>query len=245
MTVIIPARYASTRFPGKPLALLNGKPIVQHVFERAAEAVGVNKVFVATDSSKIYETVTGFGGNAIMTSESCANGTERCREAYINASLTDPIVINVQGDEPLITPEQILSLARLLENRENDIATLVRKPEEGDDVFDPSIVKVVTSLTGRALYFSRSPIPFVRDVDKDQWMEKAQYLLHVGMYGFQAEVLQKIALLPPSPLELAEKLEQLRWLQNGYSIATALTQHRSVGIDTPEDLVQAQRVLSK
>lgn len=237
--VIIPARYASTRFPGKPLKLLAGRPVVQHVYERAALAVGAGNVMVATDDERIARAVRGFGGRAVMTSATCANGTERCREAYLASGSDADVVVNVQGDEPLVDPRQITDLVNATAAEGVDIATLVRRPQPDEYVDDPSLPKVVTDLDGNALYFSRSAIPHYRDGGA----QPGDYLVHVGMYGFRAPALLRVAQLPPSPLEQAEKLEQLRWLQHGLRIRTALTTTRTVGIDTPDDLKKAEEIL--
>lgn len=237
--VIIPARYASTRFPGKPLKMLAGKPVIEHVYERAVRAVGAGRVLVATDDERIRRAVEDFGGTAVMTSEQCANGTERCREAYLKCGRTAAVVVNVQGDEPLVDPTQIRALAEATAQQGVDIATLVRRPEADEDVADPSLPKVVTDLEDNALYFSRMPIPCHRDGDR------SGHLVHVGMYGFRSGVLCQVALLPPSPLEQAEKLEQLRWLQNGRRIRTVMTAVRTVGIDTPQDLARAEQLLAR
>lgn len=235
---IIPARYASTRFPGKPLACLYGKPVIQHVYERAIQALGDGNVFVATDSEQILNAVAKFGGTAIITSESCANGTERVREAYGKCGIQADAVINIQGDEPMIDPRQITTLAQLLTRPNTQIATLVRRILADEDATDPALVKAVTALDGTALYFSRAAIPFYRDGGD------GARLAHVGMYGFKTDVLLALASLTPTPLEQAEKLEQLRWLQHGYRIVTAMTDIRTVGIDTPQDLEQAEKLMA-
>lgn len=244
---IIPARYASTRFPGKPLALIGGKPMIQRVVEQASKAL--DRVIVATDDKRIADTVESFGGEAVMTSTEHRSGTDRCREAYINSGSDATVVINIQGDEPFIDPRQINSLADCFRrDPECRLATLVRRfdPALGwDALFNPNTPKVVLDDNGNALMFSRSIIPYVRNYPWQEWIDKATFHTHVGMYGYRADTLAEITRLPQSSLELAESLEQLRWLQAGYKIATALTDIPTVGIDTPEDLERACALLNQ
>jgi len=239
---IIPARYKSTRFPGKPLALISGKPMIQWVYENVAKAV--KEVWVATDDPRIFDTVKLFGGNAIETLASHQSGTDRCAEAArtLKGTLNFEVVINIQGDEPFIQPEQI-ELLKSCFSTPTDIATLIKKIDSSDDIFNPNRPKVVIDNKQNALYFSRSPIPFIRGTENENWKEKHTFWAHVGMYAYRTDVLQKIALLEPGILEQAESLEQLRWLENGFSIKTAETKHQSVGIDTPEDLKLALQLL--
>lgn len=236
--ILIPARYASTRFPGKPLAEIGGKPMIQHVVEKAL-AVSPH-VYVATDDSRIYDTVQGFGGRAILTSVAHKSGTDRCFEAYqkVVAGGSDDfeVVVNVQGDEPFIEPQQIRQLIACFERQDIQIATLAKQFENRDDIFDPNKVKVVCSVLHTALYFSRSAIPFCRGVEKANWLEVIPFYKHVGMYAYRPGVLKEITELEQGRLEKAESLEQLRWLENGYKIAVSVTDHESLGIDTPEDL---------
>ena len=241
---IIPARYASTRFPGKPLAMLGGKPMIQRVYEQVSQVM--ENVAVATDDERIAEAVRAFGGVAVMTSASHRSGTDRCREAYANLGSQAGVVINIQGDEPFIDPSQIRTLAACFDNAETDIATLARKFDKArgfEALFDANLVKVTFDNTGRALYFSRSIIPYVRGVKYTEWLDTADFFTHVGIYAYRAYVLEGIAQLPQSSLELAESLEQLRWLQNGYRIRVGITEVETVGIDTPEDLVRAEAFL--
>ncbi len=235
---IIPARYGSTRFPGKPLAMVDGVMMVERVYRSALEALG--RAVVATDDERIMEAVKGFGGEAVMTSRSCPNGTARVAEAYRTLGCSESIVVNVQGDEPYVRPEQIRAVAGvLMERSEADISTLALRfdPAEGfEALFDPNRVKMVRDAEGRALYFSRSIVPYVRDVPWQEWIGTTVFHIHVGMYGFRGEVLERLVQLPPSPLDVAENLEQLRWLYNGYSIYTAETVIRTYPVDTPEDL---------
>lgn len=243
---IIPARYASTRFPGKPLALLGGKPVIRRVYEQVAGAV--DEVAVATDDERIAEAVAAFGGRAVMTSPDHRSGTDRCREAFDKLGGEHDVVINVQGDEPFIRPEQIEALKRCFDDPQTDIATLVKPfaPADGWAALEnPNSPKVVLDGRSRALYFSRSVIPYLRGVPREEWLERHTFYKHIGMYGFRADVLRRVASLPQSPLERAESLEQLRWLENGYRIGVAVTEFETVGIDTPEDLVRAEEFLKQ
>lgn len=242
---IIPARYASTRFPGKPLAMLGDKPVIQHVYEQARKALV--EVVVATDDQRILDCVRNFGGQAVMTRTDHPCGTNRCFEAYLKTqgSVQDnDVIINIQGDEPFIQPEQIDLLKSCFPT---DIATLVKPFTETDSteaLFNPNSPKVVVA-NGRALYFSRSVIPYLRGVNEQQWLKESvrrgtPYYKHIGMYAYASRVLEQIVALPQSPLEMAESLEQLRWLEAGYTIRVAETDIQTIGIDTPEDLLQAQ-----
>lgn len=232
---IIPARYQSTRFPGKPLAMINNKPMIQWVYENVANAV--NEVWVATDDERIFKTVEKFGGKAIETLSTHQSGTDRCAEAAnkLSEKIDFDVVINIQGDEPFIHPEQI-ELLKSCFSSNADIATLIKKINSEEELFNPNRPKVVTDKQQFALYFSRSPIPFVRNEEKTDWHLKHDFWAHIGMYAYKKEVLQKISKLKQSELEQSESLEQLRWLENGFKIKTAITEHQSIGIDTPEDL---------
>ena len=245
---IIPARYASTRFPGKPLADLGGKPVIQHVYERVSQVI--DDVYVATDDERIFRTVNAFGGNAIMTRADHRSGTDRICEALEKVRSDENngelVVINVQGDEPFIRPEQIETLCGLFDTDETHIATLATHFNNPDDVKSPNSPKIVTDKRGFALYFSRSVIPFVRDTGEGRQGSQdgsSPYLKHIGIYAYRANVLREIAQLPPSPLEKAESLEQLRWLENGYRIRVGLTSQATIGIDTPADLEKARQLL--
>lgn len=254
---IIPARYASTRFPGKPLADLGGKPMIQRVYEQAKKVL--DTVIVATDDQRIYDCVQSFGGQVVMTSPDHTCGTDRVYEAYqiytselLNSpelqTPSDTVVINIQGDEPFIQPDQIQAL---MDCFPTEIATLVHPFSEKDswsDLANPNYVKVTIArensdpnaiTIGRALYFSRSVIPHLRGVEQGDWLVHGQHFRHIGMYAYRADILQKITQLTPSLLEKMESLEQLRWLENGLTIRVALTHHASIGIDTPEDLQHA------
>jgi 3-deoxy-manno-octulosonate cytidylyltransferase (CMP-KDO synthetase) len=241
---IIPARYQSTRFPGKPLAMLNNKPVIQWVYENAAKALG--EVWAATDDDRIFKAVQGFGGKAIKTSENHRSGTDRCAEAArLLSDKTDfDAVINIQGDEPFVTAKQIEQLASCF-NSDTEIATLIKKIETTDELFNPNRPKVVIDKEQNALYFSRSPIPFVRGEKENNWLIAGTFWAHVGMYAYRKNILQEITRLSPGKLERMEALEQLRWLENGLKIKTAVTEHQSIGIDTPEDLENAVQLLKK
>lgn len=235
---IIPARYGSTRFPGKALVEINGEPMVWQVYLRAIEA-GLDNICVATDDQRIHDAVSSRGGNVLMTSSAHQSGTDRCAEAmeiYKAAGKSYDFVINLQGDEPFIDPRQIHELCRGLQ--QNSITTLVKRIEKNEQLHNPNCVKAVWSkITGEALYFSRFPIPFLRSAGQAD-SELQDYYKHIGLYGFDANILQEIVKLQPSPLELAESLEQLRWLENGYRIKICESVYESIGIDSPEDLKQ-------
>lgn len=242
---IIPARYASTRFPGKPLAELGGKPVVRRVYEQVAAVF--DRTIVATDDERIYEAVQAFGGRAEMTSPDHRSGTDRCREAYDRFCAREgdayDVVVNVQGDEPFVRRSQLETLKRCFDDPGTDIATLVKPFAEADGLEaleNPNSPKVVLDAGSRALYFSRSVIPFLRGVERSEWLRRHTFYKHLGVYAFRTEVLRAVAALPQSPLERAESLEQLRWLENGYRIGVGVTSADTVGIDTPEDLVKAE-----
>ena len=245
---IIPARYASTRFPGKPLAMLGGKPVVQRVYERVAAEF--DAVAVATDDERIRDAVAAFGGRAVMTSPDHRSGTDRCREAYETLcreqGCTYDVVVNVQGDEPFISPSQIRALTACFDDERTDIATLVKPfaPSDGIEALEnPNSPKVVIDNASRAIYFSRSVIPYLRGVERSEWLARHTFYKHIGMYAFRRDVLREVTSLPQSSLERAESLEQLRWLENGYKIGVGITDIETVGIDTPEDLARAEEFL--
>lgn len=235
---IIPARYASTRFPGKPLADIGGKSMIQRVYEQVKKSKLVTDVIVATDNHEIFDHVTKFGGRVRMTKESHVSGTDRCYEALTLQKAPFNYVINIQGDEPFIQPEQIDLLARLLDGK-TEIATLVKKIEDREQLFNPNVVKAVVAANGEALYFSRSTVPHIRNTSEAEWMSKHSFYKHIGMYAYRTDVLKRLTELPVSALEKAESLEQLRWLENGFRIKVAETTTETVGIDTPEDLQRA------
>jgi 3-deoxy-manno-octulosonate cytidylyltransferase (CMP-KDO synthetase) len=238
---IIPARYASTRFPGKPLVEIGGKTMIQHVFERAGDSM--ERVIVATDDERIALKVRGFGGEAIMTSSVHQSGTDRCAEAlqkYEQAhSVTVDVVVNIQGDEPFIRKEQIDLLKCCFEDSNTQIATLIKIVGDNETLFDTNRTKAVVDKNGFALYFSRSVIPFLRNPKGSIWQAEHNYYQHIGMYAYRSITLREITRLPQGLLEKAESLEQLRWLENGYRIKTAVTDYESLSIDTPEDLEKA------
>ena len=243
---IIPARYASTRFPGKPLAMLGDKPMIQWVYERASSLF--EHLLVATDDQRIYDAVERFGGLVHMTSPVHSSGTERCAEAALvyeqQTGLSFSHVVNIQGDEPLIQPEQLQTLIDCIQTPGTGIATLIRPLEAEEELENPNVVKVVVDQSFRALYFSRAPIPFVRSSGLDQETENLPFYTHIGLYAFRREVLEQVVTLPPSALEQAESLEQLRWMEHGITIRTAVTQLPSLGVDTPEDLENIRKNLS-
>jgi 3-deoxy-manno-octulosonate cytidylyltransferase (CMP-KDO synthetase) len=247
ITGIIPARYASTRFPGKPLAHIDGKPMIRLVYEQASRALG--SVYVATDDHRIYDTVRGFGGNAVMTSSDHRSGTDRCAEAAVliekETGNTPEAIINIQGDEPFIRPDQISLLASCFDDKNVEIATLIRKVEKDEDLFNVNQPKVVVGLSGDAIYFSRSVIPYLRGEKPEEWASRHTYYKHLGIYGYRKDTLLKLTMLSPGPLEIAESLEQNRWLENGFRIRTAVTKWESIGIDTPEDLENAKAFLAR
>jgi 3-deoxy-manno-octulosonate cytidylyltransferase (CMP-KDO synthetase) len=233
---IIPARYASTRFPAKALADIAGKSMVQRVYEQARKAGSLQAVIVATDHADIYRHVQSFGGKVVMTSPDHPSGTDRCFEASQKTDLDYDFVINIQGDEPFIQPEQIDTLASVLTSPEVQLATLVRKIEASEALFDPNKVRVILNVFHEAIYFSRNPIPYVRGAEEEEWLQKHTFYQHIGMYAYRTDILAEVTRLPVSSLERAESLEQLRWIENGYHIKTAVTPHESMGIDTPDDL---------
>jgi 3-deoxy-manno-octulosonate cytidylyltransferase (CMP-KDO synthetase) len=241
---IIPARYQSTRFPGKPLVLLGEKPIIQWVYENASRALA--HVYVATDDERIFRTVESFGGKAVYTSPNHQSGTDRCAEAAGKIALMMPVdvVINIQGDEPFIRSQQIESLKACFDTKETEIATLIKPISQADEITNINRPKVVINKQNEAMYFSRSPIPFVRDSKPEDWLSRNTFYSHIGMYAYRFDILQALTQLSTGLLEKAESLEQLRWLENGYRIKTTQTTFENIGIDTPEDLENAKKFLS-
>ena len=243
---IIPARYASPRFPGKPLAMLGGITVIQRVYDQVKKAL--DNVIVATDDERIYSHVHAFGGKAVMTGSHHRSGTDRCWEAYSLNGGNEDIIINVQGDEPFIQPEQIATIMQCFGDDTIDIATLVKPfPSSGDvsALENPNAAKVVIDADMNALYFSRSIIPYMRGIDKALWPSQHQYYTHLGMYAYRAIALQRVTQLQPSSLEIAESLEQLRWLENGMKIKVGMSETSSIGIDTPQDLERAEEFLNQ
>ncbi len=234
---IIPARYGSTRFPGKPLVEIKGKPMIQRTWEQAKKAL--EHVLVATDDDRIRQAVESFGGKAVMTSADHCSGTDRCAEAssiLSSSGYEHDVVINIQGDEPFIHPDQITLLAGCFEDAGVEIATLVKEIETEEDIFNPNLPKVIFNKNHFAIYFSRSPIPYIRGKDHGEWLNSHKFFRHIGMYGYRSGTLQQITKLGPSSLEQAEMLEQNRWLENGYPIKLKKTTLKTEGVDTPEDL---------
>ena len=232
---IIPARYASTRFPGKPLVDIAGKSMIQRVYEQAKKCVHLAEIIVATDDERIYKHVHDFGGSAIMTLPDHQSGTDRCAEVALKHPQYD-VVINIQGDEPFIDPEQISKLAACFSNADTQIATLIKKVLHSDELFNANSPKVVVNKLSEAIYFSRSPLPHIRGHEQKDWLSHFTYFKHIGIYGYRADVLQQITKLPVSSLEKAESLEQLRWIENGYRIRVTETELETYAVDTPEDL---------
>lgn len=236
IVAIIPARYASTRFPGKPLVEIEGKTMLQRVYEQVSQSKLVSKVVVATDDQRIYDHVISFAGNAVMTASDHPSGTDRCWDALQQLEEKYKYVINVQGDEPFIEPEQIDELATVLQDGTTELATQMIAVDSYEMLFDKGEAKIVLNTNNEALYFSRMAIPFIKGVEEKDWHKHHNYFRHVGMYAYRTDILEEITKLPVSPLEKAESLEQLRWLENGYSIKCVLTTFDSHCIDTPQDI---------
>ena len=243
---IIPARYASTRFPAKPLAVLGGKPVIQRVYEQVSGIL--DETYVATDDERIESAVKAFGGKVVMTSVHHKSGTDRCYEAYTKVGRGYDVVVNIQGDEPFIQKSQLEAVKACFEDPDTQIATLVKPftPEDGFEALENvNSPKVVVNKNMNALYFSRSVIPFQRNAEKEGWLKGHTYYKHIGLYAYRADVLKEITSLPQSSLELAESLEQLRWLENGYTIKVGISEVETIGIDTPQDLARAEAFLKQ
>lgn len=243
---IIPARYASTRFPAKPLAILGGKPVIQRVYEQVAGVL--DEAYVATDDERIEAAVRSFGGKVVMTSINHKSGTDRCYEAYTKVGHGYDVVVNIQGDEPFIQHSQLEVVKACFEDTTTQIATLVKPfiPEDGFDALENvNSPKVVVNKNMNALYFSRSIIPLQRNADKEDWLKGHTYYKHIGLYAYRADVLKEITSLSQSSLEMAESLEQLRWLENGYTIKVGVSEVETIGIDTPQDLARAEEFLKQ
>lgn len=241
---VIPARHASTRFPAKPLADIAGKSMIQRVYLQALKSKALSEVVVATDHKEIFAHVSSFGGAVCMTSQFHISGTDRCFEALTKQAANYDYIINIQGDEPFIAPEQIDLLTSLLDGT-TELATLAKKIDQEDQLFNPNVVKVIFNTKKEAIYFSRATIPYLRNFDQSKWLQTGTIYKHIGMYGYRADVLEKITQLEASTLERAESLEQLRWLENGYRIKVAETKIETMGIDTPEDLQKALTYLKE
>ncbi|MCK9254703.1 MAG: 3-deoxy-manno-octulosonate cytidylyltransferase [Bacteroidales bacterium] len=241
---IIPARYGSTRFPGKPLVLINNKTMVHNVYMQVAKVF--DEVWVATDDIRIVNEVESFLGNVVLTKKKHKSGTDRCAEAIEKIQTlknkTWEVVINIQGDEPFIKTEQLKEIKKCFKSKRTQIATLIKPINNKDDIFNTNKPKVVINKNNEAIYFSRSPIPFLRGVNQTKWVTKHSFFKHIGLYGYRTEVLQEITKLSVSKLEQAESLEQLRWIENGYKIKTAFTEHESISIDTPKDLEKIKQL---
>ena len=244
---IIPARFASSRFPGKPLVDINGISMITRVYLQASKAALLDKVVVATDDKRIYDEVVSHGGAAVMTAENHRSGTERCNEVVEKLAASGEnydIAINIQGDEPFIEPSQIDGIAAIFKNPEIKIATLVKEIKSNDELFSPNVVKAVLGKDKKALYFSRQPIPFLRGVGQNEWLKKMTFYKHIGIYAYRTDVLAEIVKLPFGKLEEAESLEQLRWLENDFSVYTEETDFESIAVDTPEDLIKIINILN-
>lgn len=234
---IIPARYASTRFPGKPLIDIGGKSMIQRVYEQAKKCISISEVIVATDDERIFEHVHAFGGKAVITSSEHQSGTDRCAEV----ALLHPefeVIINIQGDEPFIDPEQLTKVAACFSDPNTQLATLIKKVLTEEELNNVNSPKVIINRFAEAIYFSRSPLPHIRGQQPADWLQHFTYFKHIGVYGYRADILQQITNLPISSLEKAESLEQLRWIENGYRIKTAETELETHAVDTPEDLLK-------
>lgn len=241
---IVPARYASSRFPAKALVDIDGKSMVQRVYEQALKSQSLFGVVVATDHQEIFDHVRGFGGKAVMTKESHPSGTDRCNEVLENIGDEVDFVVNIQGDEPFIQPEQIDTLCKAL-HPEVEIATLIKRIVDKDTLFNPNVPKVVFNLRSEAQYFSRSTIPYFRGIPVDEWLNHQSFFKHIGIYAYRKDILNAITKLSPSMLEKTEALEQLRWLENGYKIRVEETEIESHGVDTPADLEKILHLLKK
>jgi 3-deoxy-manno-octulosonate cytidylyltransferase (CMP-KDO synthetase) len=233
---IIPARYASTRFPGKPLVDIHGKTMIQRVYEQARKASSLSRVIVATDDQRIEKSVREFGGEVCMTSADHPSGTDRCAEVIQKMNLQCDAVINIQGDEPFINPAQINLVSNCFQDSRTELATLIRKIQSTEILFNPNSPKVIVDADGFAIYFSRQAIPYVRGAQQHDWLRVHEFYQHIGIYGYRSDSLLEITKLPPSSLEKSESLEQLRWIENGYKIKTAVTEFETLAVDTPEDL---------
>lgn len=240
---IIPARYGSTRFEGKPLALINGKLMIQRVYEQTKKADKLSEVVVATDDERIFNAVLGFGGKAVMTSTNHKSGTDRCCEVVEKIGEGFDAVINIQGDEPYINPLQINQIAELISDKDTPLASLCKPIRDYDELMSHNAVKVVFDKDGKAMYFSRYAIPFMRNENNDKiWLDERTFYKHIGIYAYKTNVLKEVAALPQSGLELAESLEQLRWLENGYTVRMGVTEFESYSVDVPEDIIKIEKI---
>jgi 3-deoxy-manno-octulosonate cytidylyltransferase (CMP-KDO synthetase) len=238
---IIPARFASTRFPGKPLVTIHGKSMIQRVYEQSQKSKSLERVIVATDDERIQQAVLSFGGEVCMTSQNHPSGTDRCAEVLEKLNLNCEAIVNIQGDEPFIDPAQIDLLCSCFNDPATELATLIKEVKTNEVLFNANSPKVIIDERDFAIYFSRHPIPYLRNVEQENWLAKHRFYQHIGIYGYRADALKKITVLKPSKLELAESLEQLRWVENGFKIKTAVTTLETIAIDTAADL---ERVLN-
>lgn len=241
---IIPARFASSRFPGKPLADIGGKSMIERVYAQAKKSTILADVIVATDDQAILRMVKNFGGKAVLTSPDHPSGTDRCAEVISTMEIRCDAIINIQGDEPFIDPNQIDLLCTCFDDGRTQLATLIKKIDSPDVLFNPNSPKVIVDNDHFAVYFSRLPIPYIRGLEEKLWLSKHTFFQHIGIYGYRPEVLIEITQLPPSSLEKAESLEQLRWIENGYKIKTAITTYDTMAIDTPEDLEKLMKTFN-
>lgn len=237
---IIPARYYSTRFPGKPLAMIKGKTMIQRVYEQAGKSK-LDAVVVATDDMRIAEEVLSFGGQYVLTNPKHPSGTDRCREALDMLEEQYDAVVNIQGDEPFIDPNQINMVIDLISREDTQIVSLAKRIDDEEELFGPNTVKVVMDKKGNALYFSRNPIPYMRNVDQEKWLARGCYYKHIGIYAYKAATLHQIATMPPTTLETVESLEQLRWLENGLKICMGVTEADNLSVDQPSDIAKAEQ----
>ncbi|MBT1698811.1 3-deoxy-manno-octulosonate cytidylyltransferase [Fulvivirgaceae bacterium PWU4] len=241
---IIPARYASTRFPGKPLIDIQGKSMIRRVYEQARKCASLSDVIVATDDERIRREVQGFGGKVCLTSPDHPSGTDRCAEVVETLDLNCDAVVNIQGDEPFIDPEQISLVCRCFDDERTELATLIKKISNPEILFNPNSPKVIIDRDQFAIYFSRHPLPYIRGAEEKDWINRHTFYQHIGIYGYRTDVLKKITQLQPSSLEKAESLEQLRWLEHGYRVKTAVTTFETLAIDTPDDLNRVLHTLN-
>jgi len=241
VVAIIPARFASTRFPGKPLVDLGGKPMIQRTYEQVKAVAGFDRIVIATDDQRIFDVALGFGAEVMMTAASHLTGTDRCAEVLSRLGESVDYVVNIQGDEPFIEPEQLREIGAGFESGA-PILTLIKKIQDQETLFNTNTPKVICDETGHALYFSRQTIPFLRGVEPFDWLSKHTFFKHIGLYAYRADVLPGLSALQPTSLELAESLEQLRWIQNGIQIKAIETQFETIGIDSPADLEKIQKM---
>lgn len=240
---IVPARFGSTRFPGKPLADINGKSMIQRVYEQCIQATRLSRLVIATDDERIFNHVNDFGGNAVITSPQHQSGTDRCAEIMEKIGIEKwDVVINIQGDEPYIHPEQIDLLCSTFDSEETKVATLVKKITSIDELFNHNNVKVILNKRKEAIYFSRTPIPYNRNFPEQEWLKYSTYYKHIGIYGYRTLTLLELSKLAKTNLEVTESLEQLRWIENGYSIRAEITSLESIAIDTPDDLLKIKSI---